>query len=54
MLYGIMQLHDKIRRYSLIDNPAGGHDWAPQVAHEQSLGRRQARGLRFANRCLTR
>lgn len=24
LLYGIMQLHDKIRRYSLIDNPAGG------------------------------
>ena len=24
LLYGIMQLHDKIRRYSLLDNPAGG------------------------------
>ena len=24
LLYGIMQLHDKIRRYSLTDNPAGG------------------------------
>ena len=24
LLYGIMQLHDKIRRYSLTNNPAGG------------------------------